>query len=66
LSRATRRDRHGDVVILITRVTPDALSVTDRIIVMRRGREAAKGMTTRANTEELAQHTAREWKDDAA
>ena len=37
----TLKDR-GAPVILITRVTPDTLAVTDRIIVMHRGRKVAE------------------------
>ena len=37
----TLKDR-GAPVILITRVMPDMLAITDRIIVMHRGRKVAE------------------------
>jgi ABC-type sugar transport system ATPase subunit len=43
-------------VILITHVMPDALAVTDRIIVMHRGRKVAEKITGRTNAEELVQY----------
>jgi ABC-type sugar transport system ATPase subunit len=46
----------GVPVILITHVMPDALAVTDRIIVMHRGRKVAEKITTRTNAEELVQY----------
>ena len=46
----------GVPVILITHVMPDALAVTDRIIVMHRGRKVAEKITSRSNTEELVQY----------
>jgi ABC-type sugar transport system ATPase subunit len=51
----TLRER-GVPVILITHVMPDALAVTDRIIVMHRGRKVAEKLTARTNTEELVQY----------
>ena len=46
----------GVPVILITHVMPDALAVTDRIIVMHRGRKVAEKVTARTNAEELVQY----------
>ena len=46
----------GVPVILITHVMPDALAVTDRIIVMHRGRKVAEKITSRTNAEELVQY----------
>ena len=46
----------GVPVILITHVMPDALAVTDRIIVMHRGRKVAEKITARTNAEELVQY----------
>ena len=46
----------GVPVILITHVMPDALGVTDRIIVMHRGRKVAEKVTARTNAEELVQY----------
>jgi ABC-type sugar transport system ATPase subunit len=43
-------------VILITHVMPDALAVTDRIIVMHRGRKVGEKITARTNAEELVQY----------
>jgi ABC-type sugar transport system ATPase subunit len=49
------RDR-GVPVILITHILPDAFAVTDRVIVMHRGRKVAEKMTARTNAEELVQY----------
>jgi ABC-type sugar transport system ATPase subunit len=46
----------GVPVILITHVMPDALAVTDRIIVMHRGRKVGEKTTARTNAEELVQY----------
>jgi ABC-type sugar transport system ATPase subunit len=46
----------GVPVILITHVMPDALAVTDRIIVMHRGRKVAEKITAGTNAEELVQY----------
>src|SRR6201999_4238026 len=46
----------GVPVILITHVMPDALAVTDRIIVMHRGRKVAEKVTVSTNAEELVQY----------
>jgi ABC-type sugar transport system ATPase subunit len=46
----------GVPVILITHVMPDALGVTDRIIVMHRGRKVAEKVTASTNAEELVQY----------
>jgi simple sugar transport system ATP-binding protein len=43
----------GVPVILITHVMPDALTVTDRIIVMHRGRMVAEKVTAHTNADEL-------------
>ncbi len=51
----TLRDR-GVPVILITHILPDAFAVTDRVVVMHRGRKVAEKMTARTNTEELVQY----------
>jgi ribose transport system ATP-binding protein len=56
----------GVPVILITHVTPDALAVTDRIIVMHRGRKATEKITARTNTEELVQYMVGAREDVAA
>jgi simple sugar transport system ATP-binding protein len=46
----------GVPVILITHVMPDALAVTDRIIVMHRGRKVGEKITARTNAEELVRY----------
>jgi ABC-type sugar transport system ATPase subunit len=46
----------GVPVILITHILPDVFAVTDRVIVMRRGRVAAEKVTAETNTEELVQY----------
>ena len=46
----------GVPVIFITHVMPDALAVTDRIIVMHRGRKVGEKITARTNAEELVQY----------
>ena len=51
----TLRDR-GVPVILITHILPDAFAVTDRVVVMHRGRKVAEKMTVRTNAEELVQY----------
>ena len=56
----------GVPVILITHVMPDALAVTDRIIVMHRGRKVAEKITARTNAEELAQYMVGAREDAAA
>jgi ABC-type sugar transport system ATPase subunit len=43
-------------VILITHVLPDAFAVTDRVVIMHRGRKVAEKMTARTSTEELVQY----------
>jgi ABC-type sugar transport system ATPase subunit len=51
----TLRDR--DVpVILITPILPDAFAVTDRVIVMHRGRRVAEKATAQTTAEELVQY----------
>ena len=56
----------GVPVILITHVMPDALAVTDRIIVMHRGRKVAEKITSRTNAEELVQYMVGAREDVAA
>jgi ABC-type sugar transport system ATPase subunit len=51
----TLKDR-GAPVILITHILPDAFAVTDRVIVMHRGRKVAEKVTARTNAEELVQY----------
>ena len=51
----TLRDR-GVPVILITHILPDAFAVTDRVVVMHRGRKVAEKVTARTNAEELVQY----------
>jgi ABC-type sugar transport system ATPase subunit len=46
----------GVPVILITHILPDVFAVTDRVIVMRRGRKVAEKTTANTNTEELVQY----------
>ncbi len=47
---------HGVPVILITHILPDAFAVTDRVIVMHRGRKVAEKATAGATAEELVQY----------
>jgi ABC-type sugar transport system ATPase subunit len=61
----TLRER-GAPVILITHVLPDAFAVTDRVIVMHRGRKVAEKITARTNAEELVQYMVGARDDDAA
>jgi ABC-type sugar transport system ATPase subunit len=56
----------GVPVILITHVMPDALAVTDRIIVMHRGRKVTEKITASTNTEELVQYMVGAREDVAA
>ncbi len=56
----------GVPVILITHVMPDALAVTDRIIVMHRGRKVAEKLTAGTNAEELVQYMVGAREDVAA
>ena len=51
----TLRDR-GVPVILITHILPDAFAVTDRVIVMHRGRKVAEKTTAATSAEELVQY----------
>ena len=46
----------GVPVILITHILPDVFAVTDRMIVMHRGRKVAEKMTAQTNAEELVQY----------
>jgi ABC-type sugar transport system ATPase subunit len=56
----------GVPVILITHVMPDALAVTDRIIVMHRGRKVGEKITARTNAEEMVQYMVGAREDAAA
>jgi ABC-type sugar transport system ATPase subunit len=56
----------GVLVILITHVLPDAFAVTDRVIVMHRGRKVAEKPTARTNAEELVQYMVGAREDAAA
>ncbi len=51
-----RLRERGVPVILITHILPDAFAVTDRLIVMHRGRKVAEKVTAETNTEELIQY----------
>jgi ABC-type sugar transport system ATPase subunit len=51
----TLRDR-GVPVILITHTLPDVFAVSDRLMVMRRGRKVTEKRTTETNAEELVQY----------
>ena len=62
---STLKDR-GVPVILITHVLPDAFAVTDRVVVMHRGRKVAEKITARTNTEELVQYMVGAREDAAA
>jgi ABC-type sugar transport system ATPase subunit len=46
----------GVPVILITHILPDVFAVTDRLIVMRRGRKVTEKVTRETTTEELVQY----------
>jgi ABC-type sugar transport system ATPase subunit len=46
----------GVPVILITHILPDVFAVTDRVIVMHRGRKVAEKVTARTNAGELVQY----------
>jgi ABC-type sugar transport system ATPase subunit len=59
------KDR-GVPVILITHVLPDAFAVTDRVVVMHRGRKVAEKVTARTNAEELVQYMVGAREDAAA
>ena len=48
--------QRGVPVILITHILPDVFAVTDRVIVMHRGRKVAEKTTARTNAEELVQY----------
>ena len=61
----TLRDR-GVPVVLITHVLPDAFAVTDRVVVMHRGRKVAEKVTAQTNTEELVQYMVGARDDDVA
>lgn len=49
------RDK-GVPVILITHTLPDVFAVTDRVVVMHRGRKVAEKRTAATDTEELVQY----------
>jgi ABC-type sugar transport system ATPase subunit len=61
----TLKDR-GVPVVLITHVLPDAFAVTDRVIVMHRGRKVTEKVTARTNAEELVQYMVGAREDAAA
>ena len=61
----TLKDR-GVPVILITHILPDAFAVTDRVIVMHRGRKVTEKITAETNTEELVQYMVGAKEDAAA
>ncbi len=46
----------GVPVILITHILPDVFAVTDRLMVMHRGRKVTEKKTSDTNTEELVQY----------
>ena len=48
--------QRGVPVVLITHILPDVFAVTDRVIVMHRGRKVAEKTTARTNAEELVQY----------
>jgi ABC-type sugar transport system ATPase subunit len=56
----------GVPVILITHILPDAFAVTDRVIVMHRGRKVAEKATAHTNAEELVQYMVGAREDAAA
>ena len=56
----------GVPVILITHVMPDAFAVTDRVVVMHRGRKVAEKSTARTSAEELVQYMVGARNDAAA
>ena len=56
----------GVPVILITHVMPDAFAVTDRVVVMHRGRKVAEKTTARTSAEELVQYMVGARSDAAA
>jgi ABC-type sugar transport system ATPase subunit len=43
-------------VILISHTLPDIFAITDRIVVMHRGRRAAEKRTAETNSQELVQY----------
>jgi ABC-type sugar transport system ATPase subunit len=56
----------GVPVILITHILPDAFAVTDRVVVMHRGRKVAEKVTARTSAEELVQYMVGAKEDVAA
>ncbi len=61
----TLRERRVPV-ILITHILPDAFAVTDRVIVMHRGRKVAEKATAGTTAEELVQYMVGARDDSAA
>jgi ribose transport system ATP-binding protein len=61
----TLKDR-GVPVILITHVLPDALAVTDRVIVMHRGRKVTEKITGETSAGELVEYMVGAKEDAAA
>ena len=61
----TLKDR-GVPVILITHVLPDAFAVTDRVIVMHRGRKVTEKITAETSAGELVQYMVGAKEDAAA
>jgi ABC-type sugar transport system ATPase subunit len=61
----TLRNR-GVPAILITHILPDVFAVTDRVVVMHRGRKVAEKVTAHTNTEELVQYMVGAREDAAA
>lgn len=56
----------GVPVILITHILPDVFAVTDRVVVMHRGRKVAEKTTARTSAEELVQYMVGAREDAAA
>ena len=56
----------GVPVILITHVLPDAFAVTDRVIVMHRGRKVTEKITSETSAGELVQYMVGAKEDTAA
>jgi ABC-type sugar transport system ATPase subunit len=55
----------GVPVVLITHILPDVFAVSDRLMVMHRGRKVTEKKTSQTNTEELVQYMVGA-RDDAA
>ena len=56
----------GVPVVLITHILPDAFAVTDRVIVMHRGRKVAEKITAQTTAAELVQYMVGAKEDAAA